>query len=474
MSDRGTSVSAKHITELLKAINAGVAVQNEEKSDDEQVPGIKQYLSTPFYPLSHSTVERWFSTFGQSLRRLVRERPQDWHLYAGRICQVLNNTRCRATGFTPNHLHIGLKPDQAYPDLFNVLCDSPPASRSKFIDDRVREIEIARDMAFRNQEHYFHTSDQQWEKSHVAPLREHNFVPGEYVLVKRLGRSGQNIPKLPGIPAYLGPALVKKLIGRKAVIVEYIANGQIRIRNYKHLTHFHEPEGKIAESQKEYQKYYNGPGDRSNADAKHLYEQILDGDMETDRDDFHPSRIDYVQDPSKIDLKDLAKNFLTQEEDENDIDDRPDDEFQDDYHEFLENVDLVNPYIEDDEDPRERKNIKEDLAKILFPEEEEPEQVDDDDKRVIIDETKNKEIITNDWEDVPENHISEDEELNKEIIIAPSEDDNKENWVDHESEDEELNIAPSEDDDDKREDDNDESLRPRRSPRQRNPVVYPK
>ena len=264
-------------------------------------------------------------------------------------------------------------------------------------------------MAFRNQEQYFYTADQQWEKSHVAPLREHNFVPGEYVLVKRLGRSGQNIPKLPGIPAYLGPALVKKLIGRKAVIVEYVANGQIRIRNYKHLVHFHEPEGKIAESQKEYQKYYNGPGDRSNADAKHLYEQILDGDMETDRDDFHPSRIDYVQDPSKIDLKDLAKNFLTQEDENDDTDDRPDDEFQDDYHEFLENVDLVNPYIEDDEDPRERINIKDNLAKILWPDEEEPEHIDDDDKKVIIDETKNEEIA-NDWEDVRTVYLREGED----------------------------------------------------------------
>ena len=307
---------------------------------------------------------------------------------------MLNNTRCRATGFTPNHLHIGLKPDQAYPDIFNTLCDSPPSSRSKFIEDRVKEIEIARDLAFRNQEHYFHTSDQQWKKNNISPLRDHDFTPGEFVLVKRLGRSGQNIPKLPGIPAYLGPAMVKKLVGKKAVVVEYIANGQIRIRNYKHLVHFHEPEGKIAQSQQEYQKYYNGPGDRSEKDKnKHLYHRILDND-DDERDDYNEKRIDFMTD-SKINLKDFTKTFLASDvEDQDaihDIDDQPHDEFEDEYHELMENIDLVNPYSEDEqEDPRQKRDLAGELAKMFHPQSEKTVAVEDEPKRVLIDETMNK------------------------------------------------------------------------------------
>ena len=102
ITDRGSSVSSKHITELLHALNAGITRRNQINSETEetnsgktveQIPPIKQYLSTPYYPLSHSQIERWFSTFSQSLRRLIREYPQTWANYAGRICQVLNNMR---------------------------------------------------------------------------------------------------------------------------------------------------------------------------------------------------------------------------------------------------------------------------------------------------------------------------------------------------------------------------------------------
>ena len=43
-----------------------------EKTNAE-IPQIKQYLSPPYYPLSHSQIERWFSTFSQSLRILIKE-----------------------------------------------------------------------------------------------------------------------------------------------------------------------------------------------------------------------------------------------------------------------------------------------------------------------------------------------------------------------------------------------------------------
>ena len=89
-------------------------------------------------------VDRQESYFSHVLQAkgLIQERPQDWHLYASNNCQVLNNMCWRATGFTPNHLHIGLKPNQTYHDLINILSGSPPLSGSKIIDDRVREVEI--------------------------------------------------------------------------------------------------------------------------------------------------------------------------------------------------------------------------------------------------------------------------------------------------------------------------------------------
>ncbi|HIC32498.1 MAG TPA: transposase, partial [Flavobacteriaceae bacterium] len=263
LTDRGSSVSSKHITELLTAINCGIDERNKAKEEDEiQAEGIRHHLSTPYNPLGHSQIERFFSTFGQSLRRCIREHPQNWHLFAGRIAQVVNNTRCRATGFSPNHLHLGIKPSESFPDIFNTLQDSPPETRSKFIQDRVKEITIARDLAFKNNEQYFNVEDQQWKRKY-SPTRKHNYQPGEYVLVKRISRTGENADKLSKLPAFLGPALVKALIGSKAVLLEFVVNGEIRLRSFRHLARFVPP----PEGNEHYQKYYNGPKTKSKLDV---------------------------------------------------------------------------------------------------------------------------------------------------------------------------------------------------------------
>ena len=122
-------------------------------------------------------------------------------------------------------------------------------------------------------------------QQHISKLRDHRFVPGEYVLVKRIAKTGANVDKLSKIPAMIGPALVKKLIGKKAVLIEYLVNGQVRIRNYKHLVHFHAPETPTPD-QKQAQKYYNSPGDRTNRDGKrHPISEMLDNNV-GERDDF--------------------------------------------------------------------------------------------------------------------------------------------------------------------------------------------
>ena len=174
---------------------------------------------------------------------------------------------------------MGLPPHKAYGDIFNILNDSPTTSRSKFIQDRITEIKIARDLAFKGQERYFFTEDQQWEKQHISKLREHKFVPGEYVLVKRIAKTGANVDKLSKLPAMIGPAIIKKLIGKKAVLIQYLVNGQVRIRNYKHLVHFHAPENPTME-QKTDQKYFNSPGDRTNRDERrHPILELLDNNV---------------------------------------------------------------------------------------------------------------------------------------------------------------------------------------------------
>merc|ERR1712173_325767 len=74
-----------------------------------------------------------------------------------------------------------------------------------------------------------------------------------------------------------------------------------------------------------------------------------------------------------------------------DIDDRPHDEFEDEYHELMENIDLVNPYSEEEqEDPRQKRDLAGELAKMYHPQNEKTVAVEDEPKRVLIDETMNK------------------------------------------------------------------------------------
>ena len=190
VSDRGSSVSQGKVTELLRCYNAGLQHYDAEKTDhNTPTPEpIKQSLSTPFYSLSHSQIERWFSTFSQSLRRLVDIKPETWPLYIQRIVNVWNSTKHRATGTTPNKLHLGLS--RTWPDTFQILEHCPLKDRSQYIAEQVEQNDIARQCVLQHQSHYFEDMDKNWQKSYSNSKQStlpnsHNFQCGEYVICKR-------------------------------------------------------------------------------------------------------------------------------------------------------------------------------------------------------------------------------------------------------------------------------------------------
>ena len=299
--------------ELLNAYNAGLQewIKKQpalETLPQDQHPGpIKQSLSSPYYAQSHSTIERYFSSFSQSLRRLIAEYPSTWAQYAGRIAIVLNNTRHRATGFSPNHLHLGLAPSSAYPDFLQVLDCTPDNNRTQWVADRIRETEVARDMAYRNLEHYYHLNDQQWSRHHAGHgiKRDHGLEPGEMVLVKRLSGTEQVAAKLSTLPAMLGPAVVRRLLGTKAVLIQYLATGQFKVRNYRHLVRFAPPSPNAADI--EDIKYYNAPK------TKNAHDELL-APLE-DRDDFARGQNVFAKDPHNIDMEEW-RNMAIQEADQ--------------------------------------------------------------------------------------------------------------------------------------------------------------
>ena len=161
-------------------------------------------------------------------------------------------------------------------------------------------------MAFQNQEQYFHAEDQQWEKHHVRKPVKHSFKEGQLVLVERMSKTGENAPKLSKLPAVLGPARITKLIGDKTVELEYLVNGEIRQRSYKHLRPYFSP-SKVTG----YEKYFNGPKDK-----RKIHKSPIDSLMDegNDTSDYNESNFEWNAQTKKDEIDNEASDDETFEE----------------------------------------------------------------------------------------------------------------------------------------------------------------
>ena len=84
------------------------------------------------------------------------------------------------------------------------------------------------------------------------------------------------------------------------------------------------------------------------------------------------------------------------------------DRFEDEYNELMENIDLVNPYSEEEkEDPRQKRDLAGELAKMFHPEYEKTVAVEDEPKRVLIDESMN-EVLEFENEEQENDAVEED------------------------------------------------------------------
>ena len=111
MSDRGSVFTSKFWSSLCYFL------------------GIKQKLSTAFYPQTDGQTERQNSTMETYLQAFVNFKQNDWARLLPMAEFAYNNAKNASTGYTPFELNCGYHPRVSYEE------DVDPCSKSKLAND---------------------------------------------------------------------------------------------------------------------------------------------------------------------------------------------------------------------------------------------------------------------------------------------------------------------------------------------------
>ena len=186
----------------------------------------------------------------------MKEKPESWHKFTGLMTHLYNTSISRALNTSPSHVHYGINPSQAYPDLLDLLEEGGQYSEESYCKKLAEEIKAARKMAtdIKHQNQYYGDIRKQFYRDHKG-VRDHDFHVGSWVLVKRQGPRHKLDEKSP----FMGPAKVLALLGRHVLFLQYLSNGYRRKRSASQCVKYFEdpedPQAKLA---------YNGP-ERRNA-----------------------------------------------------------------------------------------------------------------------------------------------------------------------------------------------------------------
>ena len=293
LSDNANNISGGILPKLYQSINRGAAQlaaeskkKNEENGTDDvdplllmdkndQVmedyarPAITQITSSPFHPQGNSVIERFFRTFKTWITKCVEAKPHTWHLYTNFLCYLHNNTISRALRTTPNHVQHGIRPDQTYAGLLDILESGGGLSEDSYMRQLAVEIKEAKKLAsdVMHQNAYYAQLNKQYYRDH-ANIRDHDFQVGSYVLVKRLTPED----KVSGKTVWMGPAIVRACLGRYVLLVEYVLNGFVRKRNATTCKPYY-----YDEADQEKEAKFTGPARR---DARYDFPGLVETDDE--------------------------------------------------------------------------------------------------------------------------------------------------------------------------------------------------
>jgi hypothetical protein len=193
--------------------------------------GTKLAMSTAFHPQTDGQTERTNRTIQETLRAYVNYKQDDWDLLLTAVEFSINNTRSRATGYTPFMLDTGRDPRT--PSLAHI--DSPVESVNQFLERLQGNITFARNKMIHEQQKVAERYNQR--------RTELQFNVGDQVLLQRehvLPIAMRDQPSKKLLPKFIGPYKVLEQVGTNAYKLDLPASLKIHpVINAERLKPFH-------------------------------------------------------------------------------------------------------------------------------------------------------------------------------------------------------------------------------------------
>ena len=192
--------------------------------------GVEAKHSLPYFAQSNGAVERLIGTIGTMIRCATTK--ADWATVVPRVTRIYNNCVHRATGYTPQHLHMGYaaKPLPKFEeDTPMTPIDNP---QRYLLDLKERRAQADKAVLEGLREYYDDEKARVDEKRNAS---SHDFYVGQLVMSKCLGpRESKALDS-----RYEGPAEVTSVTGSSCDIV-FLNTGIVARRSVTHLRPFYE------------------------------------------------------------------------------------------------------------------------------------------------------------------------------------------------------------------------------------------
>ena len=193
--------------------------------------------SSVYRPTSHSSIERFFLTFSQLIRKLFKDESEKWSTLIDYVTAIYNNSHHTALrGHTPNSAHFNFLPGQTKPSIYELLDEGETKHPFLLEEQRLytRALRIFNEAGLQK---YFELKD---KKGNLLEKRgKHRIGPqvGDLVWLRILRRLNKHPTK-----GYLhGPALVINKPSKQQIEVLYIKSGRTAIKHYSHAVQFFRP-----------------------------------------------------------------------------------------------------------------------------------------------------------------------------------------------------------------------------------------
>ena len=193
--------------------------------------GLDYRNSLPYFAQTNGACERLIGTIG-SMIRCATENNRQWSTVVKHVTSVYNSSIHRATGYAPQHLHMGYEA-QPMPKMETEVPLHAVETPTAYLLDLQKQRTDAEEAVLEGLRSYYQDGQKRYNLKRNAA--SHSFYVGQWVLSKKLGpKESKSLGAI-----YEGPAEVTK-VTKSAVELAFLNTGIIAKRSVTHLKPYYE------------------------------------------------------------------------------------------------------------------------------------------------------------------------------------------------------------------------------------------